>query len=242
MAHGECCAKMGQTRLQLKTTIRTNLDDNGVTFYSNDDLNDSIQDAYDDVVCLTQCVPKIADNLRWKPNLVYYNPISDLAISDYLGIIAIFNYSSNRWLRDDLTLRDFDRIQRNWEVWKGTPQFWASSDPLHFAIAPTYGGTAVDGAFSSAFSSSFFISVSDLFATFKLVYYTQAPALSGDSSTFLIASDMQDLVEFYVTADMLEQAQEFGKASDWWSKYYDHIETYASRVKRSNKHDLLLRV
>ena len=33
---------MGQTRGQLKTTIRTNLDDAGVSFYSDDDLNDSL--------------------------------------------------------------------------------------------------------------------------------------------------------------------------------------------------------
>ena len=213
---------MGQTRGEIKATVRVNLDDAGITFFSEDDLNDSFQDAYDDIVCFTQCISKVADGLNWLANLCYYNPISDLGIADYLGIIAIFNYSTNRWLRDDLTIRDFDRIQRNWENWQGTPQYWASSDPLHFAIAPNYGSVPQ--------------------GLFKLVYYATAPALMDDTSIFLIASDMQDLLEFYTTADMLEQAQEYNKALDYWEKYYEHIDVYADRVKRANKSDLLLRV
>jgi hypothetical protein len=213
---------MGQTRGQLKATVRVNLDDAGITFFSENDLNDSFQDAYDDIVCLTQCIPQVADGLSWLANLCYYNPISDLGVTDYLGVIAIFNYSTNRWLRDDLTLRDFDRIQRNWENWQGTPQYWVSSDPLHFAIAPNYGSVPQ--------------------GLFKLVYCATAPALIDDTSTFLIASDMQDLIEFYTTADMLEQAQEYNKALDYWEKYYEHIDVYATRVKKSNASDLLLRV
>jgi hypothetical protein len=153
---------------------------------------------------------------------VYYNPIVDLSLTDYLSPIAIFNHSTNRWLRDDLTLRDFDRLRRDWECWQGTPQFWGSSDPLHFAIAPNYGSIPQ--------------------GTFKLVYAAQAPTLVNDSSTFLTATDVQTLFEFYVTADMLEQAQEYNKASEFWLKYNDSITEYADRVKRNNKHDLLLRV
>ena|ERR1035437_3134332 len=213
---------MGQTRGQLKAVVRSNLDDNGVTFYTDTDLNDSFQDAYDDIVCISQCISKVADNLSWVANLVYYNPIVDLSLTDYLSPIAIFNHSTNRWLRDDLTLRDFDRLRRDWECWQGTPQFWGSSDPLHFAIAPNYGSIPQ--------------------GTFKLVYAAQAPTLVNDSSTFLTATDVQTLFEFYVTADMLEQAQEYNKASEFWLKYNDSITEYADRVKRNNKHDLLLRV
>src|ERR1035437_437933 len=213
---------MGQYRGQLKTIVRTNLDDAGVTFYQDIDLNDSMQDAYDDVCCLSQCIVKIADNLNWVANVVYYNPASDLSLSDYLGPVAIFNYNTNRWLRDDLTLRDFDRIQRNWENWQGTPQFWSPSDPLHFAIAPNYGSIPQ--------------------GTFKLVYWAIAPQLVDDSSVFLIASDVNNLIEFYCTADMLEQVQEYQKAGDFWEKYFSSLDEYSARVKTNNKSDLLMRV
>lgn len=212
---------MGQTRLQIKTTVRVNLDDAGVTFYSDDDLTESIQDAYDDVVANSQCVTKVADNLNWIANLSYYNPIVNLSITDYMAVVAIFNYSTNRWLRDDLVLRDFDRLRRDWENWVGTPQFWTPSDPLHFAIAPKY---------------------SDAGGTFKIVYWATAPTLADDTGTFLLASDVNNLIEFYTTADMLEQAQEYSKATEYWDKYYESLVEYSDRVKRNNKTDLLMRV
>ena len=211
---------MGQTRGQIKTTVRTNLNDNGITFWSEDDLNDSFQDAYDDIVCISQCIVK-STIVNWIPDLVYYNPITDLSISDYLAPVAIFNLSTNLWLRDDLNLRDLDRLRRDWECWVGTPQFWCSSDPLHFAIAPHLNvGTP----------------------SFKLLYWATAPLLTSDSNTLLTASDVQNLFEFYVTADMLEQAQEYVKASEYWTKYYNSLQEYSARVKTNNKSDLLLRV
>src|ERR1700757_560579 len=114
---------MGQTRGQLKTSSRTNLNDLGVTFWSETDLNDSFQDAYDDVVCLSQCIIKSV-TLNWISNLVYYDPVVDCGVTDYLAPVAIFNNMTNLWLRDDLNLRDMDRLRRDWECWQGTPQFW----------------------------------------------------------------------------------------------------------------------
>ena len=84
---------MGQTRGQLKTTIRTNLDDAGVSFYSDDDLNDSLQDAYDDVVCMSQCVTRTVV-LDWISQLTYINFNSDYGLNDYLATVAIFNYAT----------------------------------------------------------------------------------------------------------------------------------------------------
>lgn len=228
-------------RGQIKTNVRINLNDTGVSFYQEDDLNDALQDAYDDIVCLSQCIIKNVD-LNWLGQLSYYNFVSDFNLTDYLATVAIFNYSTKRWLRDDLTIRDLDRIRRDWENWIGTPQFWTSSDPLHIAIAPKYSELSVSGAFNSnAFSSAFFIGGNPL-GQFKLLYWAQAPALINDLSSFLTASDVQDMLEFYTTAEMLEQAEEFSKAQEYWEKYYESILEYSDRVKRNNKADLLLRV
>ena len=234
---------MGQNRGQLKTTVRQNLDDAGVTFYSDDDLNESLQDAYDDIAILSQCICK-NKTLQWIGDLSYLNFKEDYGVLDYLATVAIFNYSTNMWLRDDLTIRDLDRIRRDWELWVGTPQFWCTSDPLHIAIAPKYPPAgASPGAFNPlAFSDAFFIGTVSSLGNFKLVYWAQAPVLTGDSSIFLMASDVQNLLEFYTTADMLESAEEFGKASEYWEKYYNSLVEYSARVKRNNKADLLLRV
>src|ERR1017187_6984816 len=234
---------MGQNRGQIKLTVRQNLDDNGVSFYSDDDLNESLQDAYDDIVCMSQCVTKTV-TLKWIGSLSYYDFKNDLGLVDYLAPVAIFNYATNRWLRDDLTLRDLDRLRRDWELWIGTPQFWCSSDPAHIAIAPKYQDSGVTpGAFAPlAFSNAFFIGTVSTLSNFKLVYWATAPVLSGDSDNFLTASDVQNLFEFYCTADMLEGAEEFDKASEYWEKYYSSLVEYSSRVKKINRSDLLLRV
>ena len=232
---------MGQNRGQIKATVRINLADAAISFWSEDDLNDSFQDAYDDIVCLSQCIIKNI-TLQWTGQLSYYDFKNDFGVTDYLSTVAIFNYATNLWLRDDLNLRDLDRLRRDWECWIGTPQFWVSSDPKHIAIAPKYGPVPVLGAFNQyAFSNAFFIGSNSL-GNFKLLYWAMAPTLTSDLDSFLTASDVQTMFEFYVTADMLEQAQEFNKAQEYWSKYYDSLEEYSERVKVNNKADLLLRV
>lgn len=234
---------MGQTRLQLKASIKENLDDAGVTFYTEEDLNNSLQDAYDDIVCVSQCIIKTVD-VAWIGGLSYYNFKEDSGLTDYLATVAIFNYATNRWLRDDLNLRDLDRIRRDWENWIGTPQFWCSSDPLHIAIAPKYLPVAnTSGAFNPfAFSDAFYIGEQSPLGTFKLLYWAMAPVTVNDSGTYLVATDMQDLFEFYVTADMLESAEEFNKAQEFWEKYYKNLIEYSERVHKNNRSDLLLRV
>ena len=230
------------TRLQLKESVRINLADLGVTFYQEDDLNDSIQDAYDDVALLTRCITKTRQML-FESDLVYYN-LDSLLSGDYLGTIAIFNHTINLWLGDDISLKDMDNVRRDWELWTGTPQNWCPVDPKRIAIVPHYTGITPSwsGAFYyNAFSNAFYIGSAST-PSFTLYYTAEAPTLSADSDTFLIATDMQDLLEFYTTADMLEQAQEFTKAIVWWSKYYPMIDTYSERVRLNAKSDLLLRV
>jgi len=231
---------MGQTRGQIKATVRLNLDDLGISFFSETDFNESFQDAYDDIVSMSQCIAKTVD-LAWIGGLTYYNFQQDCGVSDYLATVAIFNYSTKRWLRDDLNLRDFDRLRRDWELWIGTPQYWAPSDPKRIAIAPKY--DTVHGAFAPlAFSSAYFIGGGAGVNAFKLLYWATAPTLISDLSTFLTAADVQNLFEFYVTADQLEAAEEYSKAAEYWEKYYNSLVEYSSRVKRNNKADLLLRV
>ncbi len=230
------------TRGEIKYIIRTNLADLGVVNYSEATLNDSLQDAYDDIAVLTQFNVKEV-TLNWRSGLSYYN-FPTLGVADYLMPVAIFNNITNRYLRDDLNLRDFDRIRRDWENWTGTPQFWAPSDPYTIAIAAKYTGTVVSGAFDfNSFSSAFYIGTGfAALGSFLLTYSAIAPQWVDDNDTPLIATDVQNLFEFYCTADMLEQFEEFSKANEYWERYWPSIDNYAARVKANNKADLLLRV
>lgn len=233
-----------KTRGQIKSDIQNNLIELNLHFYSDSDLNDSIQDAYDDIVILTQCIQKQI-TLPWVSNLSYYDFVGR-GVSDYLGTIAIFNNVTNQWLRDDLSLKDFDRIRRDWETWIGTPLFWAPSDPKYIGICPKYYAANIQyGAFDAgSFSTAYYLNNTYLvnLGTFILYYWAVAPTLVSDNDTFLIASDKQTALTRYATADLLEQAQEFNKALTYWQPYALDIQDYADRVKRNCKSDLLLRV
>jgi hypothetical protein len=47
---------VSKTRGQLKADVQDNLSDLNLNFFSDDDLNQSFQDAYDDIAILTQCI------------------------------------------------------------------------------------------------------------------------------------------------------------------------------------------
>lgn len=229
------------TRGELKKDIRSNLFDNKITFYQEEDLDDSIQDAYDDIACLSKCISKkVTKNFR--VDSVYYTA-SELGITDYLGAWAIYNNSTKRWLRDDLSIRQFDHLREDWETWSGEPDYWTPATHDRFIIIPRIGGLFDSGAFYyNAFSSAFYIGAASNIKTFDLFYWATAPRLVNDLNTFLIANDMLSLLEYYATADMLEQAQEYKKAEGWWLQYYPGIESYRSRCERLAKRDLLLTI
>ena len=207
------------TRQQIRDVIRVNLADVGISYYSDAEINSSIQDCYNEVCAKSQCLVKSATSLTWRESN-YYDFVT-LGVTDYLGCIAIFNILTNQWLRDDLSLRDFDRIRRDWELWKGQPQFWASHSLQYVAVAPR---------------------VAVAIGTYTLWYWAVAPTLSGDSDTPLIAVDMHDLFEYYCTADLLETAEEAVKAAAFWKPYEEHLLSYKQRCHELAKAELLLRI
>lgn len=208
------------TRIQIRALVRANLSDAGVTFFDDAAINDSLQDGYNEVAAKCRCIQKSAV-VNQVANSPYYDFIT-LGISDYLGTIAIFNPSTNFWLRDDISLRDFDRLRRDWEKWSGQPQFWAPHSLKYIAVAPNLAATNGE--------------------QFTLWYWATAPVMTSDSDVPLIATDMQNILEEYATADLLEDASEVTKASVYWSDYEKDKQDYKARCAELARADLLLRV
>lgn len=208
------------TRAQLRTAVRSNLNDSGVTFFDDDNINQSLQDGYNEIAVKCRCIQKSV-LVNQVANSPYYDFLT-LGVTDYLGAFAIFNQETQFWLRDDVTLRDYDRIRRDWEMWVGQPQFWAPHSLKYVAIAPSL--AAVSGQ------------------QFTLWYWATAPIFTADSDVPLIATDTQNLLEFYATADLLEDAAEPIKASIYWADYEIDREEYKTRCVDIARADLLLRV
>jgi hypothetical protein len=219
---------MGLTLAQQLANIQINLGNN--SFYTIIEIANSIQDAYNEIAALVLYNVKSV-TLPWPSQLNWFDFVGNpaLNVTDYLGTIAIFNNSTNQFLRDDVQIRDYDRLRRDWEWWSGTPQFWAAHSVQWIAIAPSYPANTVG-------------------LTFTLYYYAQSPNLISNlddidtTQGFLIASDMDDLIEFYVTADLLETMEEPKKATAWWKKYLDRIVQYKERSHNLAKYELLMRV
>lgn len=208
------------TRAAIRILLQTNLAEANVSTgqYSEDEINDSIQDAYNEIAAKAYCINKNV-TFSWVDNVTYYDFLS-LGVSDYMGTIAIFNYNTNWFLRDDIQLRDFDRLRRDWETWNGQPQFWAGHSVQYAAIAPK---------------------LIDAIGTFKLFYWASAPTL-GETDTPLVSTDMQSLFEYYCMADLLDGAEEPNKAKSWWEQWFTNLEKYKLRCKSLAKADMLLRV
>lgn len=218
----------------IKSNIRQNLDDAGVTAYSQTDIDDATQDAYNEIATLTQCIIKKV-TLPFQDNLNYYNfrdstNFSAIYVNDYIATTAVFNNITNLWLLDDKALKDFDRDRIDWENWSGAAVWWVPcNDAKRIALIPklTTAGTA----------------------TFDLYYYAKAPTIQ-DINQPLLPPDHETLLEFYATADLLEQWEEYSKANFYWQEFwgitegtqnYDQgIYALAARSKNLAKSDLLM--
>jgi hypothetical protein len=206
------------TFTQLKASARRNIDDIGVKHYTAGDIDTAAQEGYEDIAALTQCIIQ-RFQIPWIPNLSYYD-FRSLGVTDLLMPIAIYNELTKTWLRDDRSLRHFDMMRQDWELAKGTPEYWCPVNFKYTAIFPKYNSN-------------------DAINTFFLYYATTAPTIV-DAETPLIATDFQNLIIHYITGTMLEDDEEFVKAEPFWQLYYAGIEKYTERVKNISRADLLM--
>jgi hypothetical protein len=201
------------TRLNIAQSVRDNLDDAGVTFYTTDDINDAIQDGYNKFAALTGCIVRSTHY----PN--YAAPYWNLAksIPNYLSTVGIWSFSINRWL-EGRTRRYFDSLRWDWELWNGEPQMFCPVDFRRISICPHKVSTS------------------------GLVYirYKAFPSTMSDTTVPVIPNSVQDILQYYATADLLEQAREFKKAQEYWSGWNDFLKLGIASVQNLAQSDTML--
>lgn len=204
------------TRDQIAAKVLGNLEDSGIKFFSASDVNNSIQDAYDDVCCYCGQLEKSA-RINFQDNLVYYDAIT--LIPDFYTVTAIYNYNTKRWLLDTAT-QELDQIRWDWELWHGSPIWFCPHDFRYIVIAPT---------------------LSQATGSMEIFYKATAPTL-GAGDTPLIKSDSVKLLEFYATGDLLESVKEYSKADNWLRQYFKIRERYKRDVKTLAEADRMLMI
>ena len=201
-------------RLDIATKIRDNISDAGITYYSKSDINESIQDGYDEVAVYSECIE------RWTvlPQVVdttYYD--FSTIIPDYYRIISIWGMEYKMFM-EPVVDRDLVSYQQDWEL--------ASYGSREFMIlGPNYVG--ISGRRSSIGSEN----------QYRIYYKAQANKMTLDTDIPRININYHNLLELYGTADMLDQNQEYGKAAGYWNQYNDKLEKYKQKIQLLAKGD-----
>ena len=218
----------------IKSNISIHLNDANLINFVSGDVDDATQDAYDEIVALSQCIIKKV-TLNFQNNLNYYNfqdnsNYSSIYVSDFMAATAIFSNLTKLWLLDDKVLKDFDRDRVDWENWIGSCTWWAPcNDAKKIAMIPK----PLIGS-----------------GTFDLYYWAQAPTIVNANSP-LVPPDFENLIEIYATASLPESYEEFTKAQLYFNEFWGvdnegnqnfdkGIFALAQRSKNISQSDLLV--
>jgi len=193
---------MPLTRDNIASRVRFNLDDSGITFFSADDINESIQDGYDEVVAVARTITGNYE-IPLEDETSYYNFRG--IIPDYIHVAGIFNNNTNRWLDyyAHVLLRE---LRTDWELAKGESE----------------GFTVWDGRWISVFPR-----LATGLGTFTVLYKASANTLAA-ATVPSIPFAYERILEYYSTMDLLEQSEEYGKAGLWTKDYF----TYLNNLKK----------
>lgn len=183
------------TRDEILNRVRINLNDAGISFWSTSDVNDSVQDGYDDIAVYTQCIEK-STTVSSTSSLLYYN--MHQTISDLISVKAIYNPGNNLWLNP----ASLAKLRNNGLEWQKATGQCTDFCPISFEyyiLWPIYVGASQN---------------------YTAIYTAQADTLNA-STVPQMPSEYHKMLEDYVTADMLEQAEEYTKAAVYWKSYYE---------------------
>ena len=169
-------------------------------YYSNTDVNDSIQDGYDEVVALSGCILK-ATKLPFTAGLSYYDMIS--LIPDYLGVYAIYNTAIKRFMLPG-SIRKFDLDRIDWETATGVPYYFSVVSHRYMAI---YKKPVVSN-----------------YGNMYIYYKAIAPTLASGDAIMIPEDIIDQTLEDYCISDLWEQNQEWGKAAVHLNAYGEGLQ------------------
>lgn len=185
------------TRLDLQIRLQNHL--NNPTYYTVDDMNNSLQDGLDEVCAFTGCIWKSA-TLLYTPFTTYYDMLN--LLPDYIGIYAMFNSTTRRFMVPT-SLKKFNQVRIDWDTAYGTPYYFSPINHRYVAIymKPT----------TNNYGS-------------MVVFYRASAPLMSDETVIPIPDEHLTALESYSKADLWEQAQEFGKATPEFKNYTESLE------------------
>jgi hypothetical protein len=195
------------TRGEVKFRVRANLDDNAVTFYTSIDIEDSIADAYYWSSIFANTIEK-TKNISFQKNCPYYN--LSVIIPDHFAVTGVYDLARNHFL-SYRSRQDLINLNHSYEIWAGPPQHFFVHSQNYLFIGPQQINITSVGQSGNA----------DL----KIFYRGFDDNVIDDHHSYRLPIQGEDCIEFYATADLLEQAQEWSKAQVFWDKFHSQLIT-----------------
>ena len=190
------------THAEVSARVRSNLDDAGITFYKPVDINDSLTDAYYWASIFANTIEKSA-NIPFQPRCPYYNLL--VAIPDLFAVTGVYDLSRDKFLTYANRL-DLSLLRSDYECWNGPPEYFFVHSQNYIYIGP-----------QPIESSAPFTPETGLKIFYRAYDDTVAPI------SYRLPPQGEDCLEFYATADLLEQAQEWSKAQEFWNKFHSQL-------------------
>ncbi len=209
------------TRGSIKIAAQRHLGDIGATYYDAEDINGSIQDAYNCLATETECIKRFT-NFTIPANVNYVNLYE--SIPNYLSTLAVYDVDNKRFLFDYTSWPlGFRNLGQNWEATFGTQINWAPVDLQQIVFYPR-----------------------QTVSKNVIIFYSATPNLlelseyeDKDLTELDLPADFEDLLVKYVRADMLESGFEFKKALKLWKEFDAEFTHFEERIKNFNNADLL---
>lgn len=205
------------TRDEIAASCRQFLNDAGV-FYNASDLNDSLQDGYDEVCAVSGCIEKIAA-ISFTANLVYYDMPS--LIPDFISVVGIWNRRVKRWMAP-CSYRQLDQLSEKWETTLGEPYAFCPLSPRYVAIFPAIANIGV------ADTNKMYV-----------VYKAAAATMIGTTEPEIPIQIQEDILINYTCMDMFEQAEEWTKAQEYLKLYTSSHDTLKDKIDRRDAERLI---
>lgn len=184
------------TKAEIIARVQRNLDDEGANFFTPEDHANSIQDGYNEAVCYTESIEGY-NYLSLTAGKVYYDFI--VSLPDFKRVVAIFNPTTKLWL-ESLTVYELQSIREDWELANGQPRYYCVISPRIHAIFPTPAVDVTNGLIVFAKKTPVELSLTDI------------PILPTPK-----------ILEYFATQDLLDQVEEYGKASRWLNEYIENV-------------------
>ncbi len=201
------------TRSDAKARVRANLDDAGITFFTATDIEDSLQDAYYYTSCFANTIEKSVDISFTKDNPYY--TLSSI-IPDLFAVTAVYLISSKQFLQYK-SREELKGSRRDYENWRGVPEFFCVLGPHRIGLFPQPANV---------------VSVTQTAnKDLKIFYRAFDDAVTSDTATYRLHQDVENVLEYYATADLLEQAQEINAAQTWWDRFYKDLRNSKTLIR-----------